>query len=647
MTQKSNNDRTKGPSKKQGSSFPFEKVMTTEQVQNSASTTGEKPQQKPQQKPRQKQKSTTTKGRTATAKKSQEPVVQEKRKPTLRKAGTPSPVKVSPTKVIKILPLGGLGEIGKNITLYEYCGEILIVDCGISFPDDDMYGVDLVIPDFTYVLANAAKIRGIIITHGHEDHIGALPFLLSHINVPVFSAKLTIGMIRNKLEERGIAKGAKLHAFEPRDILKIGPFTVQPIAVNHSIPDAVAFAISTPAGVVMHMGDFKVDYSPIFSNPIDLETFASYGKKGVLCMLSDSTNAERAGFTDTEQKVAESFKRLFIQAADRRIFIATFSSNIYRIQQIIELAAQHKRKVVFCGRSMEKNVNIALQLGYIKADKQTIIGLDELRNYSPEKLVVVTTGSQGEPLSALSRMAADSHRNLTVVPGDYVILSATPIPGNEKTVSRVINGLLGLGAEVIYESMYDVHVSGHACAEELKLLLSLVRPQYFLPVHGELRQLIKHARLAQQTGVERENIFIPEVGLTMHVSKKGITKGEVIAVNDIMVDGLGVGDVGSSVLRDRKLLSEEGLIIVSATIDVMTKELLARPTVETKGFVYVKESEGILEDIQSLVETLFDTEQRKKSGKDVLSTKIRDQLQGMLSRRLRRRPIVIPIIHEV
>ncbi len=639
MTQSNNKSAPKksAPEKKHKPMFSFEKIMS----QPETKTIAEK------QKNNVRRQSGATAGRKPSAAAAANKKQKDDTKVLKRSAAT-NRVTGNDKKTVNILPLGGLGEIGKNITLFECDNEILIVDCGISFPDDHMFGVDLVIPDFSYVIANASKIRGLVVTHGHEDHIGAIPYLLKKLNIPVYATKLTAGFIRNKLEEHGLAKSSNINVIEPGEKIKIGVFTVDAIRVNHSIPDAVALAIDTPAGIVLHTGDFKVDFTPISGKSIDLKSFAAYGKKGVLCMMSDSTNAERPGFTESEQKVAESFKKLFVQAQDRRIFIASFSSNIYRIQQIIDLATQHKRKVVFSGRSMEKNVAMALELGFLTAKKETIINMEEMKRVESEKLVVVTTGSQGEPLSALSRMAAGTHRNLSVVPGDFIIISATPIPGNEVTVSRVINGLLCLGAEVIYESMYDVHVSGHACAEELKLLLTLVRPKMFLPVHGEMRQLIKHAKLAESTGVDKKNIYIPEVGQTLCVNRKGITKGNFINVADVLVDGLGIGDVGTSVLRDRKMLSEEGVIVIAASIDSVTRELLSGPTIETKGFIHGKASTVFLEEVKKLVQDIFyEYELSDSASRQSIITKLSEQTQGLMYRRLKRRPIIIPLIMEV
>ncbi len=657
MTQNSNKTGPKKEKsdKKSKPMFSFEKIMTHPEVKQQI---GSKPKSTESKSKTSETKTKQSSGRkpgrppkalASTNGDGQKRVIKSVTKPKKeRLSAATNRVTGNANKTVKILPLGGLGEIGKNITLFECDGDMLLVDCGISFPDDHMFGVDLVIPDFRYIIENASKIRGLIVTHGHEDHIGAIPYLLKQIKVPVFGTKLTIGFIQNKLEEHRLNNVAKLNVIEPNQRIRLGAFTIEPIRVNHSIPDAVAFAIDTPAGIVLHTGDFKVDLSPIHGKSIDLKTFATYGKKGVLCMMSDSTNAERAGYTETEQKVAESFKRFFIQAQDRRIFIASFSSNIYRIQQIVELAAQHKRKVVFSGRSMEKNVSMALELGYIVAKPGTIVSMEEMRNVAPDKLVVVTTGSQGEPLAALSRMANGSHRTLNVVPGDFIIISATPIPGNEVTVSKVINGLLTLGAEVIYESMYDVHVSGHACAEELKLLLTLVRPKMFLPVHGEMRQLIKHAKLAEATGVDRRNIFIPEVGQTLCISSKGITKGEFINVSEVLVDGLGVGDVGTSVLRDRKMLSEEGLVVVAVSIDATTRELLSGPSIDTKGFIYGKGSTVIVEEIKTLAtDILYEFELSNSANIQSVSAKLSEQLQGLLYKRLKRRPVIIPLIMEI
>ena len=465
---------------------------------------------------------------------------QRARRPMYKRPRRPQPPKGGAAVPIHIYPLGGLGEVGKNMTVYECCGDMIIVDCGLVFPDSEMYGIDMVIPDFTFVLQNKDKIKGLLITHGHEDHIGSIPYLLQKLDLPVYGTKLTLGLIRNKLEEFNLAGRTRFVEIVPKQKLHLGCFTVEPIHVNHSIPDAVAFAIDTPAGVVIQTGDFKIDYTPLACGPTDLATLAEYGRRGVLALLSDSTNAERPGFTATEQKVAAGVHNLFTQARNKRIIIATFASNIYRIQQIIELAVQEGRKVAFSGRSMVNNTAMAQELGYMHIPEGTLISVDELNRYAPEEVVLITTGSQGEPLSALSRMASCSHRQVRVGPGDFIIISANPIPGNEKSVTKIVNGLLLLGAEVIYESMYDVHVSGHACQEEQKLMLTLTQPKYFLPVHGEYKQLKKHALTAASLGIPHSNILIAENGSNVILTQDEIKLGEPVTAGAVMVDGLGV-----------------------------------------------------------------------------------------------------------
>ena len=547
-----------------------------------------------------------------------------------------------------IIPLGGLGEVGKNITVYECQGDRLIVDCGLVFPDSDMFGIDLVIPDFTYVVQNKDSIKGVVITHGHEDHIGALPYLLKQVNLPIYATKLTIGLIKNKLEEHGLLGRTKLVEITPRHKFKLGCFTVEPIHVNHSIPDAVALAIECPAGIVIQTGDFKIDYTPLSDGPTDLATIAEYGKKGVLALLSDSTNAERPGFTATEHKVAQSFANLFRQADKQRIIIATFASNIYRVQQIIDLAVENGRKVAVSGRSMANNTKMALELGYLHAPDNVLIELDQINKYPPEKVVLITTGSQGEPLSALSRMASASHRNVRVGPGDFIIISATPIPGNEKMVTKVVNGLLRLGAQVIYESMYDVHVSGHACQEEQKLILTLANPQYFLPVHGEYKQLKKHAMTAESLGIPAKNIHIAEVGQDIILSINELKTGESVPAGAVMVDGLGVGDVGNVVLRDRRHLSEDGLVIVVATVDSATGEVVAGPDLVSRGFVYVRESEELMEEARRLVSQCLDrcTEEHVRDWNSV-KTRVRETLSSYIYRKTKRSPMILPVLMEV
>ena len=566
-----------------------------------------------------------------------------------RRPRRPQNVQKGGTRVpIHIYPLGGLGEVGKNMTVYECCGDMIIVDCGLVFPDSEMYGVDMVIPDFTFVLQNKDKIKGLLITHGHEDHIGSIPYLLQKMDLPVYGTKLTLGLIRNKLEEFNLAGRTHFVEITPKQKLRLGCFTVEPIHVNHSIPDAVAFAIESPAGVVIQTGDFKIDYTPLACGPTDLTTLAEYGRRGVLALLSDSTNAERPGFTATEQKVAAGVHNLFTQARNKRIIIATFASNIYRIQQIIELAVQEGRKVAFSGRSMVNNTAMAQELGYMHIPEGTLISVDELNRYAPEEVVLITTGSQGEPLSALSRMASCSHRQVRVGPGDFIIISANPIPGNEKSVTKIVNGLLLLGAEVIYESMYDVHVSGHACQEEQKLMLTLTRPKYFLPVHGEYKQLKKHALTAASLGIPHSNILIAENGSNVILTQDEIKLGDPVTAGAVMVDGLGVGDVGNVVLRDRKHLSEDGLVIIVATVDSRTGKVLAGPDLVSRGFVYVRENESLMDGAQSTVEMTLNrcVEERVRDWNSV-KTRMREALSSYIYRRTKRSPMILPVLMEV
>ncbi len=560
----------------------------------------------------------------------------------------PANSNAAPAIPVRIMPLGGLGEVGKNITLYECQGDMLLVDCGIVFPDSDMFGVDLVIPDFSYLVQNKDKIKGIVITHGHEDHIGGLPYLLKEINVPVYATRLTIGLITNKLEEHGLVRSTKMTEIAPKRKFKLGCFTVEPIHVNHSIPDAVALAITCPAGTIIQTGDFKIDYTPISGGPTDLVTIAEYGERGVLALLSDSTNAERPGFTATEQKVGASMAALFNRAGKKRIIIATFASNLYRVQQLIDLAVKAGRKVAVSGRSMVNNTQMALELGYLHAPDNVLIDIEDINKYPPEKIVLITTGSQGEPLSALSRMAGASHRNVRVGDGDFIIISANPIPGNEKMVTKVVNGLLKLGAEVIYESMYEVHVSGHACQEEQKLMLTLAKPKFFIPVHGEYKQLKKHAQTAAAVGIPEKNIYIGENGDCIVLSQEGLTLGDPVPAGAVMVDGLGVGDVGNVVLRDRRHLSEDGLVIVVVTIDSASGEVLAGPEIVSRGFVYVRESEQLLEgaceQVREVLSRMDDMDKRDFGG---VKTRIREAVSAFLYRKTKRSPMILPIIMEV
>ena len=574
---------------------------------------------------------------------------QQRRRPMYtRRPRRPQPAKGGTAVPIHIYPLGGLGEVGKNMTVYECCGDMIIVDCGLVFPDSEMYGIDMVIPDFTFVLQNKDKIKGLLITHGHEDHIGSIPYLLKQINVPIYATRLTLGLLGNKLEEHGLRGSTKMHEIQPRQKFSLGCFTIEPIHVNHSIPDAVAYAIQCPAGVIIQTGDFKVDYTPISGDTTDLATIAEYGRRGVLALLSDSTNSERPGFTPTEHKVSEGFANLFARAGKKRIIIATFASNIYRIQQIIDMAVDHGRKVAVSGRSMVNNTAMALELGYLHAPEGVLIDLEEINRFPPEQVVLITTGSQGEPLSALSRMSSASHRSVRVGEGDFIIISANPIPGNEKMVTKVINGLLKLGAEVIYESMYDVHVSGHACQEEQKLILTLANPKYFLPVHGEYKHLKKHAATAASLGIPEENIYIAELGDCITLTQDGIKLGEPVVAGSVMVDGLGVGDVGNVVLRDRRHLSQDGLVIIVATVDSRTGQILAGPDIVSRGFVYVREAEKLIDDARDQVRQVLE-KCRAENVRDwnSVKTRVREAASAFMYRRTKRSPMILPILMEV
>lgn len=549
---------------------------------------------------------------------------------------------------VSISFLGGLNEVGKNMTLYEYKNDMFLVDCGLSFPDQDMPGVDLVIPDFTYVERNADKIKGVVITHGHEDHIGALAYLLKIVNIPVYATRLTIGLIQGKLKEHGILNKSNLNIVKPGDRISLGEFEVELIHVNHSIPDAVALAIRCEAGTIVHTGDFKIDTNPIDGDMIDIARFAEIGKEGVLCMLSDSTNAERPGYTESESKVGESFEMLFRRAGNRRLIVATFASNIHRVQQIIDVAQSLGRKVALSGRSLENVVAIGAELGYLKVPDGLLVNIDMINRYPADKMVIITTGSQGEPMSALARMAFSDHRKVAVGPNDYVIISATPIPGNEKTVSKVVNELLKLGAEVVYEKMYDVHVSGHACREELKLMISIVKPKYFIPVHGEQKHIMKHAQLAESVGMSSKNIVIADNGRVVEMTDKEIKISGTVPAGRVFVDGYGVGDVGSVVLRDRKHLAQDGLIVVVATIDGYSGEILSGPDVVSRGFVYVRESEELIDDARRLAQNILeDCAYNNVREWSVIKTKIRDEVSHLMYERTKRSPMILPVIMEL
>ena len=549
---------------------------------------------------------------------------------------------------VRIAFLGGLNEVGKNMTLYEYKDDMFLVDCGLAFPDPEMLGVDLVIPDFSYVEKNADKIKGIVITHGHEDHIGGLAYLLKTVNIPVYGTKLTIGLIQGKLKEHGLLGSVKLNEIAPGDVVKLGEFSVEAIHVNHSIPDAIALAIKCETGTVIQTGDFKIDSTPIDGGMIDLSRLAQLGDEGVLCLLSDSTNAERPGYTESERRVGESFDVLFRKAGKNRIIVATFASNIHRVQQIINVAHSLGRKVAIIGRSLENVVTISAQLGDLNIPENVLINADLINKYPAEDIVVITTGSQGEPMSALSRMAFSDHRKVEIRPNDYVIISATPIPGNEKTVSKVVNELLKLGAQVIYEKMYDVHVSGHACQEELKLIMGLVKPRYFIPVHGEQKHLRKHALLAEGMGIGTDNIFIADNGYVAELTNQSIKSAAPVPAGKVFVDGYGVGDVGSVVLRDRKHLGQDGIIVVTASLDYETGQLIAGPEVISRGFVYVKENEELIAQARKIAEkSLEGCYYSNISDINAIKGKLRDAVSHFVYEQTKRSPMVLPIIMEV
>ena len=568
---------------------------------------------------------------------------QNNKKSSLYSRVTP-PVKTEP---VKISFLGGINEVGKNMTCYEYAKSMIIVDCGLAFPESDQLGVDFVIPDFTFVERNADKLKGVIITHGHEDHIGALCYLLKKVKVPVYATLLTAGLIRGKLSEHKLDYEVEINIVKAGDEVALGDFSVEFIKVNHSIPDAVALAIKSDAGTIVQTGDFKIDTSPIDGGIIDLSRFAELGNEGVLCLLSDSTNAEQPGYSQSESKVGETFRNLFTQAGDRRIIIATFASNIHRVQQIIDIAAQTGRKVALSGRSLENVVSIASELGYVNIPDGTLIGIDDIKKYSDDRLVIVTTGSQGEPMSALSSMASGNHRKVNIGFNDCVIISARPIPGNEKTVYRVINDLLRLGARVIYEKMYDVHVSGHACQEELKIMLSLVKPKYFIPVHGEQKHLRYHARIAESIGIDHNNILIADNGYEVSVSERSITVSGTVANGKVYVDGYGVGDVGTRVMKERLHLGQDGIIIIAATIDGASGELLSGPEVLSKGFVYVKEAELLMKEAVALSMHVIDSFPPYSFDINSMNTKLRDEISRLMYERTKRSPMILPVLMQV
>lgn len=549
---------------------------------------------------------------------------------------------------VRISFLGGINEIGKNMTVYEYKNDMFIVDCGLAFPTAQLPGVDLVIPDFTYIKNCRERIRGIIITHGHEDHIGGLAYLLKQVNIPVYATKLTIGLIKGKLEEHGLLGSVKLVEIKPRDNITLGSFNIELIHVNHSIPDAVGLAIRCPAGIIIQTGDFKIDTTPVDGDMIDLPRFAEYGKKGVLALLSDSTNAERPGYTMSERNVGDSFEKLFAKAKHKRIIVATFASNIHRVQQIIDVAQTRGRKVAVIGRSLENLVKVGEELGYLIVPKNILIPIDSIGSYSDDKLVIITTGSQGEPMSALTKMAFGDHRKVSITPNDYVIISATPIPGNEKMVGNVVNALMKRKVEVIYEKMYEVHVSGHACQEDLKLMMGIVNPKYFIPVHGEQKHLVKHAGLAETMGIPKDNIYIPDIAETVELTEDYIKKVGTVPAGDIYVDGLGVGDVGNIVLNDRKRLSQDGIIIVVATIDSHDGYVVSGPDIVSRGFVYVKDNEELMNAARDLACRVIDEQYDSRYNDwNSVKTKIRDEVSRLMYEKTKRSPMILPIFMEI
>lgn len=546
---------------------------------------------------------------------------------------------------LKIIPLGGLEQIGMNITAFEYEDSIIVVDCGLSFPEDDMLGIDLVIPDVTYLKNNIDKVKGFFITHGHEDHIGAIPYILRDINVPIYATKLTIGIIENKLREHNMLTKVKRKVVKYGQHINLGCFRVEFIKTNHSIQDAAALAIYSPAGIVVHTGDFKVDYTPVYGDPIDLQRFGEIGKKGVLALMCDSTNAERPGFTSSERTVGKTFDNIFADHPNTRIIIATFASNVDRVQQIINSAYKYGRKVVVEGRSMVNIINTATELGYLQIPENTLIDIEQLKNYPDEQTVLITTGSQGESMAALSRMASNLHKKVTIKPGDTIIFSSNPIPGNEKAVSNVINELFMKGAEVIFQ---DAHVSGHACQEEIKLIYSLVKPKYAIPVHGEYKHLTAQAKVAEELGINKDNIFILSSGDVLELDEESAAVTGQVPVGDILVDGLGVGDVGNIVLRDRQHLAEDGIIIVVMTLEAGSGQVLAGPDIVSRGFVYVRGSESLMDEAkQVLDDTMEHCMEKNITDWGKIKTSIKDDLGEFVWKKTKRRPMIMPIIMEV
>lgn len=553
------------------------------------------------------------------------------------------------TEKVRIIPLGGLNEIGKNMTVFEFGNDAIVVDCGLAFPDDEMLGIDFVIPDISYLIKNKERIRGIVLTHGHEDHIGALPYVLRELNLPVYGTKLTLGILANKLKEAGLFDIVNLIEIKAGEKIKFGnSFEVEPIRVNHSIADSVALAIHTPVGTILHTGDYKIDVSPIQGDMIDLTRIGELGKKGLLALMSDSTNIERPGFTESERKVGESLDTIFQNSGGRRLIVTTFASNVHRVQQIINSAAKYERKVAISGRSMVNIITVALQLGYMSIPDGVLVDIDAITRYPQEKMVIITTGSQGEPMSALYRMAYSDHKKVEIGINDLIIISANPIPGNERLVTRVVNELFKSGAEVIYETLAEVHVSGHACLEEAKMMLALAKPKYFIPVHGEYRHLKKHAGVAKYMGIDTRNIFILDIGSVLELDRAGAKIIGNVQSGKVFVDGLGVGDVGNIVLRDRKHLAQDGLIVIVATLDGENGSLIAGPDIVSRGFVYVRESDDLMEGIKSVArENLLRCEVKRITDWGAIKSSVKEALSRFLYEKTKRKPMILVVITEV
>ena len=548
---------------------------------------------------------------------------------------------------LKIIPLGGLEEIGKNITVFEYEDEIILVDCGLEFPEDSMLGVDMVIPDVTYLERNKDKLKGLVITHGHEDHIGSIPYVLKKVDMPIYATKLACGLIKNKLEEHKMVRRTKLIEVNQGETINFGKIKVEFIRSSHSIPDSVMLAIKTPVGTVLHTGDFKIDFTPIDGEVMDFGRIAELGNEGILALMSDSTNSERKGYTMSESTVGDVFEKLF-QNCNKRIVVATFASNVHRVQQILNSAVKHNRKVAVCGRSMINMIETATSLGYIQVPEKTFIDIDMIKNYNDDQLVIITTGSQGEAMSALTRMASGEHKKVVITPNDLIIISATPIPGNEKLVSKVIDDLMQIGAEVVYSALEDVHVSGHACQEEQKLILALAKPKYFIPVHGEYRQLKAHAETAEEMGILKENIFMMKNGRILEMNQDEAKLTGAVPSGKILVDGLGVGDVGNIVLRDRQHLSQDGLIIIVMTMDSSSGEIVSGPDVISRGFVYVRESENLMDDVKRQIrEEVKKFEDKNITDWSTIKSTLKESLRQYVFQKTKRNPMILPIIMEI